>query len=386
MRDPLRAHPVLPAVLVFLATGVEDAVGPLAEGARIHFGLGHTVATLLPFTVFIAFALLSVPAGLLAARVGKRRTLLLGLGVNTLAVGIPALMPLTFPALVACIFLVGAGTTCLHVAANPLVGELSAPHRAARNLSLAHLVKGLGSVLCAYLAGAAVLWPLVQGLGWRAPFPFFVAIMVLCALGVLRLKAPEQVSLHPPSLRASLGLLREKAVALGVFASFLYVGSEVCLARFLGPTLQAHGFSAGAAALGGTTLFFAGLTGGRVLGMALLSRVPARLAYVFSGWLGLGGVLGLLSGIPGLAVPSVALAGLGFANLWPLIFTLTVEGRGARASEISGLLCMAISGGALLPLGMGLLMDGGLGTWSYLVPLAALGFLVVEAQIPRATT
>ncbi|WP_117625033.1 MFS transporter, partial [Sedimentisphaera salicampi] len=81
----------IPILFVFLMMGVADAMGPMSEAVRENYELSNVTATLLSFFVFIAFAVFSVPGGLLAARIGKKRLLLLGLGLNAAAMLIPCL-------------------------------------------------------------------------------------------------------------------------------------------------------------------------------------------------------------------------------------------------------------------------------------------------------
>ena len=88
--------------MAFLLMGVADAMGPLSDAVKTKFQLSSFMATLMPFFVFIAFAIFSVPGGVLAARIGKKKVLLLGLGLTTLAVGVPALMNPTYPLLLGC--------------------------------------------------------------------------------------------------------------------------------------------------------------------------------------------------------------------------------------------------------------------------------------------
>jgi fucose permease len=192
----------------------------------------------------------------------------------------------------------------------------------------------------------------------------------------------------PPSVGSSLSLLAEPAFGLAVLGIFLYVGAEVGMNTWLGPRLEALGFRAenlGFAGLDwgrestalGSTLFFVGLTVGRLLGSGILSVISARAFFRLSAALGVLGILCVLSGLPVLAVAGVVLSGLGFANIWPVLFSLTVEARPQRSAELSGLMCMAIFGGAVLPPLMGRINDTvGLGA-AFLVPLA--GFLYLLA-------
>lgn len=369
----------LPIFLSFFIMGIADAMGPLADAVRTQYQLSNVMATLLTFFVFIAFAAFSVPGGLLAARIGKRRLLLLALAINALAALVPALLAPSFGLLLGCIFLLGIGTTFLQVAGNPIMRDVSAEGAYARNLSFAQFIKGAGSAGSSYLVGLAAALPVLGALGWRGVFPVFFALMTIALLAVALLRVEETRPERPPSVASSLGLLKEPNFALAVLGIFLYVGAEVCLARFLKPTMAGFGLTGDRAALLGPTLFFASLTAGRLLGSGVLRFVGPRPFFVLSALLGLLGTLALALNIQGLALAGVVLGGLGFANIWPLLFALTVEERPERSSELSGLMCMAISGGALLPLLMGRLLDGGLAGLAYLVPAAAFVYLLLLA-------
>lgn len=374
----------LPIFLSFFVMGIADAMGPLADAVRGQYRLSNVVATFLTFFVFIAFALFSVPGGLLAARLGKKRLLLLALALNAVAAAVPALLVPSFGLLLGCIFLLGIGTTFLQVAGNPIMRDVSAEGAYARNLTFAQFIKGAGSAGSSYLVGLAAALPLLGAMGWRGVFPVFLVLMALAFLAVSTLKLEEARPEAPPSVASSLGLLKEPVFALAVLGIFLYVGAEVCMARFLKPTLAGFGLPADRAALLGPTLFFASLTAGRLLGSGVLRFIGPRPFFGLSAALGLLATLALALNLKGFALAGVVAAGLGFANIWPLLFALTVEARPGRSSELSGLMCMAISGGALLPLLMGRLLDGGLAGLAYLVPAAAFGFLLLLALRGRA--
>ena len=84
-----------------------------------------------------------------------------------------------------------------------------------------------------------------------------------------------------------------------------------------------------------------------------------------------------MTGSKSLAVAGVIAAGFGFANIWPMLFSITVEEKPERASELSGLMCMAISGGAIVPLVMGKLVDNGMKSMSFVVPAACFAYLLL---------
>ncbi|MEM6910677.1 MAG: MFS transporter [Verrucomicrobiota bacterium] len=367
----------LPIFLAFLVMGVADAMGPMSAAVKENYELSNTLATLLPFFVFIAFAAFSVPGGVLAARIGKKKLLLLGLGLNALAMLIPALVDPGFVVLLVCIFVLGVGTTFLQVAGNPIMRDVSSEGAYSRNLSLAQGIKGLGSTASAYLVSIIATIALFKGMEWRGVFPIFFVLMALAFVWVAFMKIDEAKAEVPPSIASSLGLLKKPVFALAVLGIFLYVGAEVCMATFLLPMLKEIGLDEQAAASFGPACFFLVVTIGRLVAGGVLTVISPRTCFIFSALLGLIGVVLLMLGIKALAVVAVILGGLGFANIWPMLFSITVEEDPDRASELSGLMCMAISGGAIVPLLMSRLLDLGAGTWAFIVPAVCFAYLLV---------
>ena len=365
----------LPIFLSFLVMGIADAMGPMASAVEKNYELSALMATLLTFFVFIAFAVFSVPGGLLAARIGKKNLLLLGLGLNIVAMAVPTFINPGFTLLLVCIFILGIGTTFLQVAGNPIMRDVSAEGAYSRNLALAQGFKGLGSAGSSYLVGLVLILPFFVTMGWRGVFPVFLLFMILAFVFVLTLKIDETLADVPPGIGSSLKLIKQPVFALAVLGIFLYVGAEVSLARFLKPTLESFGFAPDKAALWGPTLFLGTLTFGRLTAGSL--KINARTFFRISAALGLAGVALILTGQEYLTLAGVVLGGLGFANIWPMLFAITIEEKPEQSSELSGLMVMAISGGAIVPLVMGELTDSGMGAISYIVPLICFAYLLI---------
>jgi len=360
----------LPIYLVFLLMGVADAMGPLSS----QVSSDPRVAAWMPFFVYIAFAVCSVPGGVLAARIGKKKLLLLGLALCAAATAVPAFTVPAFGLLLAAIFLLGVGTTFLQVAGNPIMRDVCAQGTYSRNLAMAQGIKGLGSTASAYLVTAVTSIMFFAAMGWRGAFPIFFALMALAFIMVSTLKVNETKADVPPSIGNSLALLGVPTFALAVLGIFLYVGAEVCMATFLKPALVDYGFDEKSAALFGPSLFFASLTIGRLVAGSL--KVSARAFFRISALLGLIGLVLMLVGSKSLVIPAVVIGGLGFANIWPMLFSITVEEKPERASELSGLMCMAISGGAIVPLAMGW-MGGGAKSIAFIVPALCFAYLML---------
>lgn len=366
---------VFPILLAFLVMGVADAMGPMSKAAKEAFNISTVMAKLLPFFVFIAFAALSVPGGLLAARIGKKKLLLIGLALNIAAVAVPTFMEPTFPLLLGCIFVLGVGTTFLQVAGNPIMRDVSPPGAYSRNLALAQGIKGIGSFGSTALLALVAIVPFLAGMGWRGAFPAYFVLMALAFVAVAGLKIEESKPDVPPSIASSLGLLKVPTFFLAVVGIFLYVGAEVCMTSSLEAQMEAVGITGKTANYLGPTAFLIALTLGRLVAGSV--KVSARLFFRLSAVMGLAGAGLLMTGNQPLAVAGAILGGLGFANIWPMLFSITVEEKPERASELSGLMCMAISGGAIVPLLMGQLVDMKAGALAFGVPAACFAYLLL---------
>jgi fucose permease len=365
----------LPIFLAFFLMGLADAMGPNADRVKNAYQISNVMSTMLPFVVFIAFAVFSVPGGLLGARIGKKKLLMLGLGINALALVIPSFLMPSFPVLLACIFSLGVGTTFLQVAGNPIMRDVSAEGTYSRNLAFAQGIKGIGSTASAYLVTAITTFALFKGMDWRGAFPPFCILMALAFVAVAFVNVKEAKADVPPSIGSSLSLLSEPIFLLAVVGIFLYVGAESSMGRFLKPTLMDFGFEEQDANKFGPVMFFLLLTIGRLLGSAVLTIMTPRTCFRLSAFLGMVGAAAMMLGSKPLSLVGIAAAGLGFANIWPMLFSITVEERPERANELSGLMCMAISGGALVPLLMGWCLDLKWGALAFVVPAACFAYL-----------
>ena len=374
---PARRTHAAPVFLAFLAMGFADAAGPFVGLAKQQFSLSNFAAQLIAFTGFVMFGILSVPMGVWQDKKGKKFILLLGLATMLAGVLIPTLAGFsTFPAFLLTVLLLGAGATILQVAGNPLMRDVSAEGAYSRNLSMAQFVKAIGS-----LSGPVI--PVVAarafGLTWRAIFPVFSGALIIAILAAATLHTERRAAAgeRPATLASCLGLLKNRFVALMVLAIFLYVGAEVSVSANI-PLYLKERFAVDIEKLGllGTGLFFAALTVGRFSGGVLLRwmrpGVFLRVTTVVS-LLGLGGLF-----VPAkpVAVAAFVLVGLGFANIFPLVFSIAVDRMPEHANPLSGLLVTAIVGAAILPPVMGFLSDAsGSVRTGFLVPVAALVYI-----------
>ena len=379
-----RSSQALPVFLAFVAMGFADATGPFVSLAKQQFSLSNFAAQLIAFTGFIMFGVVSVPMGIFQDKVGRKFVLMLGLGIMLAGVLIPSLAGFsTFPLFLVTVLLLGAGATTLQVAGNPIMREVSAEGAYARNLSMGQFVKALGS-----LSGPVI--PVVAarafGLSWIVIFPVFsVAIAIaLIAAATLRVGQAEESGRPAATLASCLGLLKNGFVAAMVLAIFLYVGAEVCVSANI-PLYLKDRFGVDIEKMGllGTGLFFAALTVGRFSGSVVLRWIRPRTFLLITTALSIVGLFGLFVPSEVIATAAFALVGLGFANIFPLVFSIAVDRMPEDSNTLSGLLVMAIVGAAILPPLMGYVSDAtGSVQSGFVVPLAAIAYVAWVGLVP----
>ena len=348
----------LPIFVAFFVMGFVDAVGTLVGFAREQYHLSGFMAGLLPFFGFIAFALFSVPGGVLMDKRGKKFLMLLSLGIVLVGEVVPALTT-GYLMLVAAIFLIGVGMTLLQVAGNPIMRDVSEAGRYSRNLTFAQFIKGLGSIAGPALAVALAV-PEDKWASIVRVYRGFALVVAVTLVGLLLLRVEEKQGddKPPASIRSSFALLADPYVFMMILGLFLYVGAEVGVNSWIATFLsQRFSFDLGNLATGGIAFFFVALSVGRLLGSAVLSFMPARRFLLVTSAVSVLGTAGIMLGGRWLAVSSIFVAGLAFGNIFPLVFSILIDKMPERSAELSGLLCMAIAGGAVIPLVMGAVND-----------------------------
>jgi fucose permease len=372
----------LPVFLAFLAMGFGDAVGPFVGLAKNEFQLSNTVATLIPFVGFSMFGLLSVPFGVFQDKRGKKLVLIMGLCVILAGLLNASFGLNSFGRFLLTVLLVGAGAAILQVAGNPIMRDVSGEGKYSRNLSLGQFVKAIGS-----LSGPVI--PVVAaryfGASWKVIFPIYAVAILITLLAVAALRIDRKEPEHKSATLAScLALLKNGYVLAMVAAIFFYVGAEVCVSAGI-PLYLKERFDIDINRVGllGTGLFFMALTIGRLSGGVILNWMAPRKFFLLTCAASIAGLLGLWVPDRTVAVASFFLAGLGFANIFPLVFSLAVESLPERANELSGLMVTAIVGGAFLPPLMGLAADHATVQIGFLVPLAAILYVTGTAVANR---
>lgn len=337
--------------LAFLIMGFGDVAGPLTSQLQEHFALSDEQAGYIGFFAFIMFGL-SIPMGVYQDRKGRKYVLRLGLLSGLLGMILPmAGKYSSFALILGGLFFLGAGAALLQVAGNPIMRDVSPDGKYSRNLSFGQFVKAIGSLSGSLIPIFAYkFW----GLDWKLLFPIYGSIIILVIIFLFFSKIEEkeeEVKKAPATLASSIKLLGNPFVASMVMGIFLYVGAEVAMSMKLPNYLELKfDFDIKSLGLLGTAFFFLALMIGRFLGGVILNWMSPKRFLIITALISVASIVGLYFApdkISGFIF--IVLIGLGFANIFPLIFSITIDAMPERANEISGLMVTAIIGAAVVP-------------------------------------
>jgi fucose permease len=255
--------------------------------------------------------------------------------------------------------------------------DVSEEGKYSSNLSLAQSIKAIGSSLGFLVPPAVAVW---FGLDWTILFPMFAVILLITLLWVNALKIQKKKSqdVAPATLTSSLKLLGNPFVLFMVLGIFLYVGAEVSMSAQI-PILMDKVYAIKEFGLWmAWGLFFLPIFLGRLVGAFILRKIKAGKFLIYTVLLSVLGMLLLFFGSQYFAFTGIIMIGLGFANIFPLIFSITVDTMPDRANELSGLMVTAIVGGALIPPITGAVADINV-QLGFLVPAACILYLLILA-------
>ncbi|GGD70396.1 glucose/galactose MFS transporter [Lacimicrobium alkaliphilum] len=364
------------------------------------FSLSYTQAMLVQFCFFMAYFLVSVPAGRIVDKIGFQKGI--GLGLLTAAAGcllfIPSALYTTYWMFLGALFILAAGVTILQVAANPLVTLLGDPDTAESRLTMTQAFNSLGTTV-APVIGGILIFSHAEGSVQSAdsvivPYIGLALVLIGLAAFLVRMRLPETGN-HVPS---AADLLDSKAKAplknyphliLGALGIFLYVGAEVSIGSFLVNYLgedSVMGMSEGQASKY-IAYYWGGAMVGRFIGAILMQKITPGKLLGFNSAASIALLLVSIFSSGQLAMWSVLLVGLCNSIMFPTIFSLALKGLGKDTSRGSGLLCLAIVGGAIVPLLQGILADSIGLQLSFLLPMLCylyIGFYGLAGAAIRA--
>jgi FHS family L-fucose permease-like MFS transporter len=380
---------------------------PLIVALRAAFRLDYTEALLTQIVFFLAYGLLSLPAAWLTSRIGAVDMILGSLAL--MAAGCFLVTVSTdagsFWPILAALFVLAGGFTALQVAANPLAAELGPPRRSHFRLNFAQTFNSLGVVIGVHFGSLVMLGdPALRSGSTAAMDParrnellgavdraFLIMAALLAALlllfAVLRPFLMRAAPNHGAGAPAGMfEALRSPWALFGAAAIGLYVGAEVSIGSIMinflsqGSVLGIPFERAGAYL---ANFYWGGALLGRLVGTALLTRIRATRLLAACGVVAAALCLIVLLTRGSLAGYSALGIGVFNSIMFPTIFTITLERSGVSQSSTSGLLCLAIFGGALLPIAVGSIADGFGLSAAFVVPLAAYCFIAAFAVAAR---
>lgn len=367
---------VLPVLFGFFIMGLVDLVGIATNYVKQDFALSDTLANMLPMTLFLWFAILSVPTGIMMNKLGRKRTVVISMGISLLAMLLP-LVSYNFPMILVAFGLLGIGNTIIQVSLNPLLTNVVRGDRLTSSLTLGQFIKAiaafLGPIIAAVAAGSFGNWKLV--------FLIFGVITVISGLWLLLTPIHEEpLSQGTSTFGESFSLLKDKTILmlfLGiVFVVGIDVGLNTTIPKFL---MERCGILLEKAGLG-TSLYFVARTVGTFIGAILLAKLSGRKFFIVSMLISIPAMLvmlliGNLWGI----LSMIFIIGLAVANVFSIIFSAALKKVPDRANEISGLLIMGVAGGAFIPLIMGITSDSIGQTGGMAILLVALVYLLFSS-------
>lgn len=384
----IKKNGVYPIFLAFLCMGFGDVVGPMVSLAKESFGLSNFMAQLLAFSGFLMFGILSVPMGIFQARRGKKVALVLGLAIACAGLLLPIFGGMyggeidfmseggfKYYLVLLSVLLLGAGATIMQVSGNPIMRDVSAEGHFSSNLSLAQSIKAIGSSL-GFLLPPFFVWAF--GLNWTILFPIYAILILITCLWVRSTPIQEGEKTTAVSLSSCFALLKNGYVLSMVLGIFLYVGAECCMNSGV-PLLLAEAYNFDAQKEGlliSWSLFFLPVLVGRFAGAAILRKMRPNRFLLITVLLSLVGVLLVFTGNIVTTMLGVILVGLGFANIFPLIFSIAVDKMPQYSNELSGLMITAILGGAIVPLFWGYVADATTIIGAFVVPLVCLVYIL----------
>jgi MFS transporter, FHS family, L-fucose permease len=380
---------------------------PLIVALRAAFHLDYTEALLTQIVFFVAYGLLSLPAAWIISRIGAVDMILGSIAVMALGCALVALSTGAgdYLPILAALFVLAGGFTALQVATNPLAAELGPPHRSHFRLNFAQAFNSIGVVIGVHFGSLIMLRdPALRSVRAAEMEPahrsellhavdraFLMMSASLVALFVFfAILRPFLIRVAPTDRTtapaAMFEVLRSPWAVFGAVAIGLYVGAEVSIGSIMINFLNQRSVLALPLDNAGAYLanfYWGGALCGRLVGTALLTRV--RATGLLAGCGAAAGLLCLTVLMAQGPIAGYAALAIGFFNsiMFPTIFTITLERSGVSPSSTSGLLCLAIFGGALLPVAVGAIADRfGLGV-SFVVPLAAYAFIAIFAMVAR---
>ncbi|MCL5027801.1 MAG: L-fucose:H+ symporter permease [Bacteroidetes bacterium] len=353
------------------------------------FTLNYAEAMLIQFSFFAAYFIVSLPSGIIVEKIGYKRGIITGLitaGIGCLAF-YPAAGTQSYALFLVALFILASGITLLQVAANPYVAILGKPETASSRLNLTQAFNSLGTTIAPYFGSLVILsiavksaeeikrlnpsdlsaYQLTQASAVQVPYLWLAAALFIIAGIFAIVKLPQ---IEASSISSSGGEGKNfdhhhesawhfRHLILGAVGIFVYVGAEVSIGSFLVNYIGHQDVLGLAADQAGkfVSFYWGGAMVGRFIGSAIQRKIKPGLVLAFNAVFAIILVITSMMSFGYLAMWSILLVGLFNSIMFPTIFTLAIDGLGKHTGQASGILCMAIVGGAIIPVLQGFIAD-----------------------------
>ncbi len=368
-------------ILIFLIFGaisfLTNILGSINPNVSDSFALTGTMTGLLPFSFFIAYALMSIPSGLIVQKYSEKLSLFLAWIVAFLGALLFTVFPV-FPVFLCSLFLIGCGMALLQVALYPLLRVVGGEEHFAFNTIIVQLVFGGASFLSPFvytwlvsnlqsdvadkgflIRSIALVTP--DNLAWVSIYLLFTIISLVMLAIILFVRFPKVIRKEDEIVGAwdtHLALFRKRVVILFFFGIFAYVGVEQGIANWISEFLRTyHGEdpqTVGAATVG---LFWGMMTVGCILGLILLKVMDSKIVLRIFTFAALIFLTLSLFGSAQMALFGFPALGFCLSVMYGIIFSLALNSITKDHGSFSGILCTAIAGGAIFSLLIGKLKD-----------------------------
>ena len=382
-----------------LLTSLNDILIPYLKGM---FDLSYTQAMLIQFCFFGAYFIVSMPAGALVSKLGYQKGIVLGLMIAGFGALLfyPVATTGSYFAFLGALFVLAAGITLLQVSANPFVSVLGEAKTASSRLTMTQAFNSLGATLAPIFGGWLILSSVTDvaansqnhPTAVQTPYLILASALFIMALIFAFLKLPK-VDTKPEEKNAQLGssqlgfsqqgsaqqgsAWQYRHLVLGALAIFVYVGAEVGIGSLL-INFAAMDSIAGLEEMKAAkyvTYYWGGAMIGRFVGAIVMQKISAGKVLGFNSILAVILVLIAIFSSGMLALWAIILVGLCNSIMFPTIFTLALRGLKQHTSQGSGVLCLAIVGGALLPVAQGAIADIAGIQLSFLIPMLCFVYI-----------
>ena len=420
-------------ILFFLWGFITVLVDSLVPRLKDVFEMSYAKTVLVQFAFFTAFFVVSLPAGAILTKIGYKKGIVLGLIIMALGCLLfyPAAEYRNFNVFLIGYFTLASGITVLQVAANPYVALLGSEEGASSRLNLSQAFNSLGTTIAPVVGALFLLSDSVktseeihllnitdkanyyaeEAATVQVPFLLIATFIGILALIFSFIKLPKVMEDSPKG--GYLALLKNKLMMLGALGIFVYVGAEVAIGSFLvnyfddmnlavivaenntmmsiantiASTFNKTFSNSDPKSLLGIFIIFywGGAMVGRFIG-AYLTKImsPGRVLSIFAS-LAIILIIISINTVGLLSMWSILAVGLFNSIMFPTIFTLTLRGLGDLKAQASGLLCMAIVGGAIIPFAFGSLIDGFGFKTAFILTIVCYGYILYYGMIKSAT-